>query len=244
MSRKVKLREKKDEQAQILNALRIPIEEWIDSIDIPKPDLKDKAAALRVYRDFCLGVAACDLLFDRPIGLSVWCRGQVLLRLKPLTSGQKGLCEHGEWGQFCKAIGISDSTALLYRRCAETFSRQDAIKLGYQGMREQLEPKHDELAEPPAAQTPSTNENVTTKKVKARRLTVKTYPEIVGRVVEEIRFLLKQLPKLKDAYDSPETTVETLEAQICPLEAARADIEKLIAQCKELALQIKEVSKK
>jgi len=128
-----------------INSLAIceTVETWMDSLDVPDypitdPECLGKYAQFVLSLDTQTGAMNGVDLFDRGKGLKSWIQGKVLLKLKPLTAGEKGIVGHGAWAPFLQSIGMDDSTAYWVRRIASTFDRQNAKGLGYTGMVRQL----------------------------------------------------------------------------------------------------------
>jgi hypothetical protein len=242
MLRKAGLFESTNPKNEILNQLTISTEDWIESVDLPKPDPANKALTLQAYGDFFVKLSEYDNVFQRATGFIVWCKGCVLLRLKPLDKNEKGICEHGEWATFLERVGLSETSAYFYRLCAKHFTRHQALQLGYRGMREQLYPTSEEM---PSEEVGSSKDVANRKPVsppaKAAHLKAETLLPLLDRTRTTVKVIADGVPKLSDLYNgSPEKAVQWLGQALTSAEALAQDAHRAVRAIK---IQIKAVNR-
>ncbi|MDM8006904.1 MAG: hypothetical protein QUV05_12260 [Phycisphaerae bacterium] len=242
MPRKARPCENKAQKEEILNQIRISAEDWIESVDLPKPDHANKALTLQAYSDFFLKLTEYENLFQRATGFIVWCKGCVLLQLKPLDKGEKGICEHGEWATFLEEVGLGETSAYFYRLCAKHFSRHQALQLGYQGMREELYPTDEEM---PFKEVESSEDVASTKPVrppaKAAHIKAETLLPLLDKTRTTVKAIADGVPKLSDLYNgSPEKAVQLLGQALTSAEALEQDAHRTVRGLKS---QIKAVNR-
>jgi len=240
MSRKAKLRENKAQKEEILNELRISTEDWIESVDLPKPDPTNKALTLQAYSDFCLKLTEYDNVFQRATGFIVWCKGCVLLQLKPLDKGEKGICEHGEWATFLEKVGLGETSAYFYRLCAQSFTRHQALQLGYLGMRQQLYPTSEEMpSEEVGSSKDVANKKPVSPPAKAAHIKAENLLPLLDKTRTTVKAIADGVPKLADLFNgSPEKAVQLLGQALTSAEALEQDAQRTVRGIKS---QIKAV---
>ena len=242
MSRKAELFESTNPKNEILNQVTISTEDWIESVDLPKVDHNDKAGALQTYSDFFFKLTEYDNLFQRATGFVVWCKGCILLQLKPLDTGEKGICEHGEWATFLEKVGLGETSAYFYRLCAKHFTRHQALQLGYRGMREQLYPTSQEM---PSEEVGSSKDVASTKPApppaKAAHIKAENLLPLLDKTRSTVKAIADGVVKLADLFNgSPEKAVQLLGQALTSAEALAQDAHRTVRGLKS---QIKTVNR-
>lgn len=232
----------KTPQDEIFNQVRISTEDWIESLDLPKPDPTNKVLTLQAYGDFFLKLTEYDNVFQRATGFIAWCKGCVLLQLKPLDKGEKGLCAHGEWADFLEKVGLGETSAYFYRLCAKHFTRHQALQLGYLGMRQQLYPTSEEMpSEEIESSKDASSDKPASAPAKAVHIKAANLLPLLDKTRTTVKAIADGVPKLADLFDgSPEKAVQLLGQALTSAEAMEQDAHRTVRGIKS---QIKAVNR-